>query len=216
MRSKQMLKAVLMLVVLGLGGFALPYWAAAHPGHGDDGKIKGIAAGVPGGSISLNATGNSTTEFQVTFGSPSIAFPVILTPTTVVRIDNGAFPATLSNGDAVEVEGVLNAEVKLVLGKLELEDFLELEIDAFVVSIPGNTLQLPLAPGSFPVTIQISLAGSTSLFPIVITTETQAEEGAFLLTEGARVEFEALFRNGEIQVHKIELEDETEDEAEDE
>lgn len=214
MRSKQMLKAVLMLVVLGLGGFMPPDWAAAN--GGDDGKIKGIAAGVPGGSISLNATGNSTAEFQVTFGSPSIAFPVILTPTTEVKIDDAIFPATLSNGDAVEVEGALNADGKLVLDELELEDFLELEIDAFVIEIPGDTLQLPLDPGDSPVTVQISLAASTSLLPIVITPETQANGGPFLLTEGARVEFEALFRNGEIQVHKIELENEDEDEDEDE
>lgn len=213
MRSKQMLKAVSMLVVLGLGGLVLPYWAAAHGGHDNDGKIKGVAAGLPPGGITVPlSVGSSPVEFQVTFGSPSIAFPVILTSATQVKLEEGALSATLSNGDAVEVEGSTNTEGKLLLDELELEDFLELEIDAFIVDIPGDTLSLPLAPGSPSVTVTFSLAVSTSLLPMVITPETQVEGGTLLLTEGARVEFEALFRDGQIQVNKIELEDEDEDE----
>lgn len=44
MRQRLMLRGVVMLVVLGLGGLVLPYWAAAHGGHDNDGKIKGVAA----------------------------------------------------------------------------------------------------------------------------------------------------------------------------
>ncbi|MCZ7626654.1 MAG: DUF5666 domain-containing protein [Candidatus Methylomirabilis sp.] len=149
-------------------------------------------------------------EFQVTFGSPSIAFPVILTSATLVEIDEGLLSATLSNGDAVEVKGSINPDGKLLLDELKLEDFLEVEIDAFITSIPGGTLALPLAPGSPAVSVQFALVVSGTTFSMTITPETQVKEGPFLLTEGARVEFDALLRNGELQVHKIELEDEEE------
>lgn len=148
MRQRLMLRGVVMLVVLGLGGLVLPYWAAAHGGHDNDGKIKGVAAGLPAGGITVPlSVGSSPVEFQVTFGSPSIAFPVILTSATQVKLEEGALSATLSNGDAVEVEGSTNAEGKLLLDELELEDFFEVEIDAIITSIPGGTLALPLTRG---------------------------------------------------------------------
>jgi hypothetical protein len=69
----------------------------------------------------------------------------------------------------VEVKGSINAEGKLVVDELELENFLELEIDAFIVEIPGDTLLLLLDPGSPSVTVQFSLAVSGTTFPMVIT-----------------------------------------------
>lgn len=137
---------------------------------------------------------------------------MILTSATQVKLEEGALSATLSNGDAVEVEGSTNAEGKLLLDELELEDFFEVEIDAIITSIPGGTLALPLTPGSPSVFVQFSLVVSGTTFSMVITPDTQVEGGApLLLNEGDRVEFEALLRNGELQVHKIELEDEDED-----
>lgn len=212
MGSRWMLRGVLMLAVLGLGGLGLLTPAGANGGQ--DGKIKGVAAGLPPEGIIVPLSfGADPVEFQATFGSPSIAFPVILTSATEVKIDEGLLSATLSNGDAVEVEGSINPDGKLLLDELELEDFLELEIDAFIVDIPGDTtLALPLAAGSPAVTVTFSLVVSGTQFPMVITPETKVEGGPLLLTEGARVEFEALFRDDQIQVHKIELEDEDEDE----
>jgi hypothetical protein len=196
----------LTLVVLGLGGWVDPYVASA-----EDGKIKGLAAGVPGGSISLLTSGNPSADFQVGFGDPAILFPVVISPTTQVEVEEGSFPATLSNGDAIEVEGRITPEGKLQVSKLEMEDFLELEINAFIVDIPtlDNTLTLPMAPGSPPVTVTFRLAVSSTIFPMVITPETQVEGSTppLVLNEGEQVEFEAIFRDGEIRVIKIKDED---------
>ncbi|MBI2882434.1 MAG: hypothetical protein HYY11_00765 [Candidatus Methylomirabilis oxyfera] len=210
MRQRLMFNGMLMLVVLGLGGFGLLSPTGAIGAQ--DGKIKGLAAGVPGGSISLAATGNPTTEFQVTFGDPAISFPVVISPATQVKIEEGTLPATLRNGDAVEVEGSITPEGKLLLDELELEDFLELEIDAIITSVPGGALTLPLAPGSPAVFVQFSLVASGTTFSMVITPETEVEGGALLLTAGTRVEFEAVLRDSEIRVIKIKSEAEDEDE----
>jgi hypothetical protein len=207
MQQRLWVGGIVMVVVLGVGGLVLPYGASAGE---RDGKIKGLAAGVPGGSITVPLPdGVAPVEFQVTFGSPSISFPVILTSATDVDVEEG--PSILSNGDAVEVEGSINAEGKLLLDELELEDFLELEIDGLIVDIPtvDNTLTLPLAPGSPSVTVLFSLVVSGATFPMVITPATQVEgsTSTLVLNEGDRVEFEAVFRDGEIRVQKIEEED---------
>lgn len=207
MKQRLWLGALLTLVVLGLGGWVLPYVASA-----EDGKIKGLAAGLPVGGITLSAAlGNSSAEFQVGFGDPAILFPVVISLTTQVEVGEGVFPATLSNGDAVEVEGSIDpATGKLQVSKLELENFLELEIKALIVAIPtpGNTLTLPLAPGP-SVTVTFSLAVSGVQFPMVITSETRVDEStpSLVLNVDDQVEFEAIFRDGEIRVIKIKKED---------
>lgn len=210
MKQRLWVGSIVTLVVLGVGALVLPYGASA----GDrDGKIKGLAAGVPGGSITVPLpAGAAPVEFQVTFGSPSISFPVILTSATDVDVEEG--PSILSNGDAVEVEGSINAAGKLLLDELDLENFLELEIDAFVDVPPlgpgsGGTLTLPLAPGALSVTVLFSLVVSGATFPMVITPATQVEgtTSTLVLNDGGRVEFEAIFRDGEIRVMKIEKED---------
>lgn len=197
-----------LVVVLGLGGWVLPYVASA-----EDGKIKGLAAGLPVGGISLLASGNLSAEFQVGFGDPSILFPVVISSTTQVEVEEGSLPATLRNGDAVEVEGSIDPTGKLLVDKLDLENFLELEINAFIVDIPplgpGGTLNLPLAPGSPSVGVMFSLVVSGVQFPMVITAETQVEgiTPTLALNDGDQVEFEAIVRGGEIRVIKIKEED---------
>lgn len=211
MKQRVWVGSIVTLVVLWVGALVLPYGASAAD---RDGKIKGLAAGVPGGSITVPLpAGAAPVEFQVTFGSPSIAFPVILTSATDVDVEEG--PSILSNGDAVKVEGSINAAGKLLLDELELKDFLELEVDAFVDVPPlgpgsGGTLTLPLAPGAPSVTVLFSLVVSSgATFPMVITPATQVEGTAstLVLNDGGRVEFEAIFRDGEIRVMKIEKED---------
>lgn len=204
MKCRLWFVAVLTLVILGLGAWVSPYAATAN-----DGEIKGLAAGVPGGSIALSATGNPSAEFQISFGSPSLLFSVVISPTTQVEIEEGSFPITVSNGNTVEVEGSIDpATGKFLVERLKLEDFLELEIHAFIVDVPpsgtGGTLTLPMTPGSSPVSVPFSLVVSGQQFFMTLTPDTLVEGVPPLtLNDGDRVEFEAILRDGELKVQKI-------------
>jgi hypothetical protein len=77
-------------------------------------------------------------------------------------------------------------------------------------SVPGGTLDLPLAKGDTPVTIEVELGVPAVSIPILITSSTKIESETGLpvtLTDDDRVKVDAFVAGGVITARKLELDE---------
>jgi hypothetical protein len=87
-------------------------------------KLRGLAQGIPGGSVPLPLAAGTVVDFNIALGGSTVTLPVRVTSFT--KIEDGSF--TLNNGDAVEVKALVN-DFLIVATKIEREDEEEEEDD---------------------------------------------------------------------------------------
>src|SRR5262249_54028777 len=152
-----------------------------------------------GGTLSLPLPPGSSVTIQIQLGTPAVFVPILVTSSTQVE-GATSLPATITDGDRVKVDAVIDGSV-LRATKLEIEEFPEIEARGTVSGLPAAGVTLPLAPGT-SIAVTLTLVPGVSV-GVVLTSSTKVEDGPFTLTNGAVVQVEAVVRNNQRVVPEI-------------
>jgi hypothetical protein len=188
--------------IAALSGLAfLILFLGAAPAVADDSdiKLKGFA-GVPGSSLTLPLPdGAAPVTIDVTFGIPAVTIPLQITSDTKIKSKSSG-SVLLTDGDAVKIRAAVVGSV-LRASRLELGDFLELELTGVVEGVPAAGVALPLAPGT-TLDFVVSLGTSAIDVPVRLTSSTKVND-APTLHNGDLVRVEAVVRGGLVVVTKL-------------